>query len=112
MAEQAFIIDEIGGNCPVQAEGTIAGQPFYFRARGEHWSVGVGADPIGKPDWHYEEVYPGGPYAAGWMSLDEARAFIGKAAALYLKRDRKWSEARDDGQPDEAQEWHDFDPAC
>lgn len=80
MTKLAIIIDEIGGNCPVQADGTIGGQPFYFRARGEHWSFGVGADPIGEPDWYYQEEYPGEPYAAGWMTLDEARAFISKAA--------------------------------
>lgn len=107
-----LIIDQLGGNCPVQAEGTIGGQPFYFRARGEHWSFGVGADPVGEPDWYHEEEYPGGKYAAGWMSEDEARAFIDKAAQLYRERDQKWGDARDDGQPSEQQEWQDFDPNC
>lgn len=102
-----LIIDNIGGNCPVQGEGTIDDRPFYFRARGEHWSFGVGHDPVGDPDWYYEEEYPGGEYAAGWMTEAEARAFIDKAAALYRNR-----EPHDDGQPDEAQEWRDFDPDC
>lgn len=80
----AVTIDQIGGNCPVQAEGHIAGKPFYFRARGEHWSIGVGGDVIGQPDWYYEEEYPGGTFAAGWMSIDEAKQFIQQAADRYL----------------------------
>lgn len=85
-----LIIDQLGGNCPVQAEGTIDGQPFYFRARGEHWAFHVGADdPVGDPEWTYAEEYPGGRYAAGWMSEDEARAFINRAANLYTTRDQQ-----------------------
>jgi hypothetical protein len=79
-------IDTIGGNCPVQAEGTINGKPFYFRARGTHWSLRVGgADVVGDPAWEYEEPYGEGPYDAGWMSEQEARQFIDRAAALYVK---------------------------
>lgn len=37
-----IIIDSFGGNCPVQAEGTIDGKPFYFRARGSSWSMSIG----------------------------------------------------------------------
>ena len=49
-------IKQIYGPCPVQAVGTIDGMPFYFRARGEQWSFGVGPRPIGNPDWiHYVE---------------------------------------------------------
>jgi hypothetical protein len=101
-------IDQIGGNCPVQAEGSIAGQPFYFRARGEHWSIGIGGDVVGNPAWYYEEEYPGGPFAAGWMSEAEARKFIQEAADRYLSEGRYF----DDGQPDELQEWQDYDRDC
>jgi hypothetical protein len=108
MMETEIQIEMIGGNCPVQAEGTILGEPFYFRARGERWSLGIGEDPVGAPDWYYEEPYrPDEPFAAGWMSLDEARGFIKQAAETYLSRP-----ADDDGQPDERQEWRDFDPEC
>lgn len=90
-----IVIDCIGGNCPVQAEGTIDGQPFYFRARGEHWSLSVGgADVIGDPAWYYEEEYPGGPFAAGWMSQEEARKFLQEAAERYLARFALPSEQR------------------
>lgn len=76
-------IANLGGTCPVQAEGTIAGLPFYFRARGAQWSFSVGADPIGAPDWRYVEPY-GDQYEAGWMEQTEAIAFIIKAACFYL----------------------------
>lgn len=91
MTEQAtepvIDIDSIGGNCPVQAEGTINGWPFYFRARGEHWSLSVaepGFEACGEEVWDYEEEYGDGPYAAGWMEVDEAHGFIAKAAALFV----------------------------
>jgi hypothetical protein len=103
------VIDKIGGNCPVQAEGTIAGQPFYFRARGEHWSIGIGGDVVGDPDWYHEEEYSDEQFAAGWMTEAEARAFIEKAAEKYQAAQ---SDDNDDGQPDERQEWHDYDPAA
>lgn len=81
-------VGDIGGYCPVQAEGTFDGVPFYFRARGERWTIGVGGDDIWlKPDWFYEEPYGDGPFAAGWMSISEAEGFIRKAARL-------WREAR------------------
>jgi hypothetical protein len=99
------VITWLGGNCPVQAEGTVDGKPFYFRARGEHWSMGIGGEPVGAPEWEYEEAYGEWP-AAGWMSTDEARAFIAQAVELYRQRDT------DDGQPDEAQEWADYDGDC
>ena len=41
-----IIIDSFGGNCPVQAEGTIDGKPFYFRARGSSWSMSIGGDDV------------------------------------------------------------------
>ena len=103
-----LIIDNIGGNCPVQAEGHINDQPFYFRARGKRWSVGVGGDVIGEPDWYYEEEYPGGPFAAGWMSEAEARKCIQEAADRYVSGVRE----ADDGQPSETQEWQDYDRDC
>jgi hypothetical protein len=72
----------LGGNCPVQGEGTINGKKFYFRARGEHWSLGVGADPVGEPEWYHEKPYGVWP-DAGWMPLDEAEDFLRTAADRY-----------------------------
>lgn len=76
-------IDQIGGNCPVQAEGTIDGEPFYFRARGNRWSIGIGGDTVSAPSWFYQEPYGKEPFLAGWMSPGQARAFIAEAALKY-----------------------------
>lgn len=75
-------IDWIDGNCPVQGEGYINGLPFYFRARGSHWSLTVYID--NKTEWKYEEQYGDQPYSAGWMENSEANAFIEKAAGMYV----------------------------
>jgi hypothetical protein len=88
---EVITIQYIEGNCPVQAEGRIDGHKFYFRARGKHWSFSVAGedgDVFGTDAWEYEEDYPGGPYAAGWMSEEEARAFIEKAAAVYRSAEK------------------------
>jgi len=81
-----IVIDWIGGNCPVQAEGTVDGERFYFRSRGEHWSMSIGgSDVVGDPAWHHEEEYGDWP-DAGWITEDEARTFIEKAVGLYRSR--------------------------
>ncbi len=77
------VIDWLYGYCPVQAEGTIDGLPFYFRARGIHWRIGIGGAPVSAPAWGYGESYGQGPFAAGWMTEEEALAFIEKAVTLY-----------------------------
>lgn len=79
----SLVIDWIGGNCPVQAEGKIDGKLFYFRARGDSWALeigGSGSDIVA--EWRHEEHYGTWP-EAGWMTEDEARAFINKAVDLY-----------------------------
>lgn len=77
---------EIGtpyGQCPVQSEGFIDGKPYYFRARGASWSIGIGGgDPVTEPDWEYEEDYGTWP-EAGYMSETEAVEFIHKAVRLF-----------------------------
>jgi hypothetical protein len=91
MTDVMIEIDWLGGNCPVQAEGTINGKRFYFRARGDCWSLEVspGADgdylswPVTPEPWLYEEDYGDGPFDAGWMPQEEAVQMIAKAAALY-----------------------------
>lgn len=78
-------IDDIGGMCPVQAEGRVDGKAFYFRARGEKWSLSIAeADPIGHPEWIHQAIYgDGDAFAAGWMSEEEALDFLHGAIALY-----------------------------
>ena len=80
-------IETIGGFCPVQAEGTIDGKEFYFRARGDSWRIGIGGDPVGNPEWGYSEPWGDNAYAAGWMDLEIAKDMIEKAAKLYMERD-------------------------
>ncbi len=64
-------IQTLGGSCPIQAEGFIDDQPFYFRARGSQWSMEIGGDvPLGTPQWSYEEPYGTGLFDAGRMSTD------------------------------------------
>lgn len=87
MQEPEIIIESLGGYCPVQAEGTVNGKPFYFRSRGDQWAMNIGGDDIIlEPGWRYEEDYGVWP-EAGWITLDEARSFIQKAAEMYSTRD-------------------------
>ncbi|WP_411289230.1 hypothetical protein [Phenylobacterium sp.] len=77
-----FVIDKLDGQCPVQGTGEVRGKPFYFRARGDTWRISVGdAD---HPDWFHEEPYGDGIFAAGWMTHEEARSFIGTTLKRYL----------------------------
>lgn len=85
-------IDTLGGNCPVQSEGEILGKPFYFRARGSSWSFSVGSDPVGDPEWLHEEDYGSDPFAAGWMTEDEALSFIKKASDIYIQSMKPYEE--------------------
>jgi hypothetical protein len=75
MSAPDIVIETIGGNCPVQAEGTVNGVPFYFRARGAAWALHVGHDPLAEDAWLYREPYGEWP-AAGWMTETDARAFV------------------------------------
>lgn len=79
-------IEWVAGRCPVEAEGYIDSSTFYFRARGERWSFSVYDIAQGRQvlKWTHEEKWPGGPYAAGWMTEDDALRCIDKAAALYM----------------------------
>jgi hypothetical protein len=76
-------ISEISGFCPVQATGTIDGFPFYFRARGEHWSLAICHLPLTEPVWYHREPWGSEPFEAGYMTVDEATQMIQKGAALW-----------------------------
>lgn len=85
--DAGIVIDFLGGNCPVQGEGEIDGHPFYFRARGSHWSLTVDEkDSTGSPAWEHKERYGSGPFDAGWMPESDAKDLIAKGAALFRKR--------------------------
>ncbi len=92
MSEQAVDIEYLGGNCPVQAEGTIEGRRFYFRSRGSMWSLeiapsGVVGDYLSWPAdencWEHFEEWGDTQYAAGWMPDDVAREMIEKGASIW-----------------------------
>jgi hypothetical protein len=84
--ELPLVIDQIGGNCPVQAEGTILGKPFYFRARGEHWTLGIGgSDPMIAPEWQRRERWGNKQFEAGWMLESDALAIIRQCATQYME---------------------------
>lgn len=76
-----IVYDWIGGNCPVQSEGTVDGVPFNFRSRGNRWTLDVGY--FEATAWSYSEPYGTEKFAAGWISEDQARQFIEKAVELY-----------------------------
>jgi hypothetical protein len=85
MEDMELKIDWLGGNCPVQAEGTVGNKKFYFRSRGARWSMNIGGeDLITNPEWRYEEPY-GETFEAGWITEVEARLFIEKAVRKYRK---------------------------
>ena len=80
----------LGGNCPVQAEGEVDGQRFYFRARGDAWEFHVA-----KHDWelinasifYLERDYGAWP-DAGWMPPHEALRFIVGSIQAFRQSDR------------------------
>tara|TARA_B110001454_G_C12718140_1_gene433479 strand:+ start:2048 stop:2314 length:267 start_codon:yes stop_codon:yes gene_type:complete len=76
------------GLCPVQAEGTVNGHPFYFRARHLSWSLSVASSPNGHvmedDTWSHWETYPG--VSAGAASTQECMEFINRAAELWANR--------------------------
>lgn len=89
-------LTSLGGFCPVQGDGTLDGHPFYFRARGEHWTFSVadepGSDPVavgsgyhGVPGWIKTSAYGSAPYEAGWMPHDTAERLVLRAAAEYCQ---------------------------
>ena len=71
------------GSCPVQSEGVVDGKDYYFRSRGNSWSLSIGGDDeISAPEWFYEEDFGTWP-DAGYITDDQAHEFIGKAVGLY-----------------------------
>jgi hypothetical protein len=96
-------VDEFGGMCPVQGGGTIrldsaavfdifAAHVWYFRARGQHWSVEIGRtlDEFGCVKEGAEDLVVRGPsddpapYSAGYMNADECARHLTFALALFI----------------------------
>jgi hypothetical protein len=84
-------IEWIGGKCPVQAEGTIDGHPFYFRSRWNRWAFAVDpeGDPTGilmgvKEGFVRREIY-GEPPEAGHISAETVLKLIERCADEYIR---------------------------
>jgi len=84
-------IDHIAGVCPVQADGTVNGRPFYFRARHGSWSF-VGAlhgDPVevysGSHGFLQEATWGAHAQAADHMPEGEARQIIARCAVPFAE---------------------------
>ena len=82
---------------PVQAEGTIAGRPFYFRARHDAWTLSVadqpGSDPVdidsaaaaeGRGWFRSGSVGMRREERASYLSVEEATEIIRRCAAEYI----------------------------
>jgi len=81
---------------PVQAEGTLDGHPFYFRARGDHWTFSLAEEPgldpvyidsaesaVGRGYFLAAQYGAPGSFAAGYMAPAEARDLIGECVRRY-----------------------------
>jgi len=74
--------DVICEACPLQIEGTIDGMAFDFRARGRHWTMGIGGEPADEPLWHLSGPWGNGPFAAGCMP-EQSGAPLWRNAVSY-----------------------------
>lgn len=63
-----------GGNCPVQIDGWIDGNFFYFRARGDNYQVHICGkeEDLFNNELYYADYDWGEWPEAGWMDLDVA----------------------------------------
>ena len=84
-------VRHLGGLCPVQAEGTVDGHRFFFRARGARWRLWVAAqpgpfeDPMGPAAWLHEEPFGSWP-DAGYMDQATAQSLIDRALNAWASQ--------------------------
>lgn len=81
------------GHCPVQAEGTVMGDPLYFWARWDEWTFAVADSVDGDPidisfpeQGFFCEGDYGKPkkYEASYMNYDDAEQIIKSCAQKYI----------------------------
>ena len=81
-------VESIGGQCPVQAHGTILGTEFYFRARGQAYSLAIGEDPVDIPEyrkgWYVKKSWGEHEFDAGYMPVNIALLLIAKHTIDYI----------------------------
>lgn len=85
-ATEGLIVTYLGGACPTQAEGTMWGNPFYFRARHGYWDLTVtvpDGDPILPADWDTDVVLhlEGEDPNQGWMEEAQVMPILREATA-------------------------------
>jgi len=88
----------IYGSAPVQADGTINGFPFYFRARWDEWTFSISENPqispidiqfieTGKEHGYFAEGRIGKEWEclASYMEVNMVKDIITKCSVDYLK---------------------------
>jgi hypothetical protein len=87
---EGMVLDWCAGYCPVQAEGTIDGKAFYFRARHQSWQFHVAKDRTHRfvNDIFYCDIdWPAEEFAAGWMSPVDVLKCLHLGVALYRQQE-------------------------
>lgn len=98
--------DRIGGYCPVQGFGEVAGLFWYFRARGERWELRVGPEDskldgyVSDPVWTANGFW-GEAYDAGWMPHTTAAGLIWESLRRYVAGEEDWQAPDDMGWEEE-----------
>lgn len=77
-----IIIGKPVGYVPVQSNGIIDGKEYYFRAKDDYWSVGIGGSLYSNPDWYHEGQLDG-LSEADQTKPEQVYQLIAKAAELY-----------------------------
>jgi len=89
---QRLTIRELGGMCPVQGFGTVNDSEWYFRARGNSWTLDVDDKQVLCGAFH--DADGGSQFAAGYMPIMHALKCImvglGEwADAMIAEREKK-----------------------
>jgi hypothetical protein len=82
------------GACPQQYEGTVDGNPAYFRLRHSYWTFTVvkpGVSPYGGADQTETLYYKEGQYKPGQDAgiMDDAEGLIASMIAEFRKSSKK-----------------------
>lgn len=93
LRDGAIIVTSAGGIMPTQAEGTIDGQPFYFRARHGVWTLEINMFnhdeclPTNRSAWHDTDpvwVFDGDDDTSGMMSRSAVLDILKQCADEYF----------------------------
>lgn len=75
-----LVVTWVGGACPTQSEGTMNGQPYYFRARHGNWDLHMGGKAhIFEP----EMVISGNDPTVGWMEDGDVIEILRNGARIF-----------------------------